>query len=417
MPGRILTIACLVTCVVTLLPSCRPKPAKQTLTGPPCVEGLPSSSAPPAYARSASTIVSGDLQGTKLAGLDEKLRDELGEAICQGYACEAVKASLAATPRTTDEEVCARLEVNRQALEEIQAKPQRDLDRALAREIDALVKHAPGQQRFALAGVWDNGAPGSHRADYVAGTLARSFSQKSLELVAMSEESADVDMIRAHIASVPGRKDLLDLKLELRRSGGRLVHTSEVISFPAMLSGLALDPESAREALTFGDRGGVTLSLVGGDLSGGLCDGASARLVMRASERVFVRVFMLYGGGLARMVWPRTPEDDVALLPGDVREVGAVYAANVPSQAQRRFYVIAAETVEGLGRFAQIQDRCEVSEVEARSMFKGLSYPPTALDRAFATGYRLSRREDCAVGAGGMGEDLLEARVIDVCGN
>lgn len=390
---------------------------QRALTGPACASGLadPSDDFLQMVVTESKAADGAEEQFTALEkSTSEKLRDQ----ICQGSKrCEAVGEKISTTRHQTETQICVLATLTQADYAQLSRASTSRFDDRLEDLIEELSKeHLSGMKSVVVPEVWDVGTPGSRRGLFFSQRLHRALDARGVSVASgYGPDNGSSHWLELTVQPTVGRPDLLDVILTVRTATGERVFQSAPIEVSAMVTGPAV-PDSARtEPLQIGSAAGVHLELTGRDASGAFCPGGVGSLTLHAAEPVFARVFMMYGEGKTRLIWPGDRSDDRQLRPGEHIELGHVQAGTSSERSSRRFYVVASDTLEGLGQLAQLQARCEFSEREAKSMYKGLGFPPTSTDRARGTGYRVQSTAICSGPATSGARDIADLEVLDAC--
>lgn len=249
-----------------------------------------------------------------------------------------------------------------------------------------------GESTVVLGSIRDQNVEGGPRAAWLREQMAAALREIGFEVRPFDPERADgaEGILRGSLAPVSDSKSMLEVTW--RYEGARDSTHSVVTRFPRALApylpGTSRLPEVKR-----GD--GAVEVRIDAHPDGSLCGGEKAELWVRSEERLHVRVVHLTEDGGSRVLAPldssRSP-----LEPGRFQSLGSFEAVGGPEGAVERFVVIAAETEEGLGWFAEIDGTCRLPPVLAANLHVGRSIPLAARDHLAAASYRIVHNDRCS---------------------
>lgn len=241
-----------------------------------------------------------------------------------------------------------------------------------------------------LGSIRDRHVAGGRRAAWLREQMVEALRELGFEVRSFDPESAaGVDgIVRGSIESVSDSMLEVTWRLERDRGSPRSVVTPIPRAIAPYLPASSRLPEVTRGDDAVDVR-------IDAHPDGSLCGGEESELWVRVEQRLHVRIVQLAANGGSRVMDP--PDSSRSPLePGRFHSFGSFEAVGGPEGAVERFVVIAAETEEGLGWFAEIDGACRLPPVLAANLHVGRSIPLAARDHLTAASYRIVDNDRCS---------------------
>ncbi|RVU42662.1 hypothetical protein EA187_15860 [Lujinxingia sediminis] len=354
----------------------------------------------------------------------EDARMRLRDRLCQGYRCEQIAEHVTVWRTTHDgRQACVMAVASREKVAAVYAEPTRELEAGLARmasTIEGALGEIEGDEggeanSVALDTINDSGVNGGPRAEWLHDQILAALSYSGVSTRKLPGRWSGLGLppstgavVRGTIRQIPGQEAMLEASFRLER--GDEIRGIGSVRFPQAIAPM-IDPQTHMPPLPEGN-GKVALHMDARP-GGALCEGQQTELWLETAEPLHVRVINLYGngeGGL--MVYSSGEERLPPHHPVSLGEFKAVRASEVPVE---RFLVVAAPTMEALGRFASLETTCRLPATMASALNGGQQVPRASMPWAMGMDYRLMSGEACEDVAAPPAQDLSMLEGLPSC--